>query len=151
MSQFASLLGDKLLDGKEEVSTADRLAEADVVMIYFSAHWCPPCRGFTPTLASAYTSKTNPNSYIIFASSDQDSSAFDSYYSSMPWLAIPYSSRSIKDKLSELYGVRGIPTLVVLDKNGKVITKEGRSEFGKYLGGGGGGDGGDSGGGCVIL
>ena len=31
------------------------LADKQVVGLYFSAHWCPPCRGFTPKLAEVYT------------------------------------------------------------------------------------------------
>lgn len=25
-----------------------------IVLIYFSAHWCPPCRAFTPVLKDFY-------------------------------------------------------------------------------------------------
>ena len=37
------------------VSTVEALA-GKVVAIYFSAHWCGPCRNFTPQLASLYQS-----------------------------------------------------------------------------------------------
>ncbi len=42
-----SFFGATLQNGKESVSTAT-LASKKVIGIYFSAHWCPPCRGFTP-------------------------------------------------------------------------------------------------------
>jgi len=33
----------------------------------------------------------------------------------MPWLALPFNDRERKNKLSEKYGVRSIPTLILLD------------------------------------
>ena len=43
------------------------------------------------------------------------------------WLALPYADRERKDKLSKKFKVRGIPTLVILDTDGSVITTDGRS------------------------
>ncbi len=59
-------------------------------------------------------------------SSDRDEKSFNEYLSSMPWLALPFSDRARKAKLSQAFGVQGIPTLVVLDEDDKVITKGGR-------------------------
>lgn len=34
---------------------ADQILEDNsIICIYFSAHWCPPCRGFTPILKNFY-------------------------------------------------------------------------------------------------
>lgn len=98
-------------------------------MIYFSAHWCPPCRGFTPTLATFYNAykKTNPNFELVFASSDKDEKQFSEYYGTMPWLALPFSDRERKNKLSKQFNVQGIPTLVVVDSDGSLITADGRT------------------------
>ena len=62
---------------------------------------------------------------VVFVSSDQDESHFNEYYGEMPWLALPFSERQTKATLSTKYGVQNIPTLVVLDGNGELVTKEG--------------------------
>jgi Thioredoxin-like/PUB domain len=62
---------------------------------------------------------------IVFISSDRDISSFQNYFASMPWVALPMSSPSFagsKQRISNMYGVRGIPALVVLDAmSGQVV------------------------------
>ena len=60
------------------------------VLVYFSAHWCPPCRGFTPKLAEWYVSmKAKRDDFeVVFVSSDRDEGSFNEYYHEMPWLAL---------------------------------------------------------------
>merc|ERR1712167_328562 len=110
----------------EEVALSERPGP---LLLYFSAHWCPPCRGFTPKLVEFFSEleKKYPDATIAFVSSDKDSKAWASYYQSMGehWLALPYDARDQKEKLSKAFGVSGIPSLVLLDSeaNGrKTIT-----------------------------
>ena len=105
----------------------DEVKKSTYVGIYFSAHWCPPCRGFTPQLATAYkTWKAEGKSIeIIFVSSDRSDDQFEDYFKEMPWLAVPRSDSTTKGKLSNEFGVRGIPKLVIL-KNGAVVDGEAR-------------------------
>ena len=44
----------------------------------------------------------------------------------MPWASLPFTDRAAKAKLSAKYGVQGIPTLVVLNGSGELVTKKGR-------------------------
>ena len=106
------------------------LADKQVVGLYFSAHWCPPCRGFTPKLAEVYTAikGTGKSLEIVFVSSDHDDVAFDSYHKEMPWLALPFAERALKQTLSKRFKVSGIPSLVLVDgATGQVLSKDGRS------------------------
>lgn len=121
------MFGDTLVGKSGNVNTAEALA-GKVVGIYFSAHWCGPCRGFTPQLAQSYKDlvATGRAFEIIFVSSDRDENAFNEYYGEMPWLALPYADRARKDSLSKKFKVSGIPSFVILDEEGKVITTEGR-------------------------
>jgi len=117
-ADLLELLGPTLL------SSSGRSA----VALYFSAHWCPPCRGFTPQFANWYkTSLKAKGLEVVFVSSDADINSFKNYCSEMPWPALPFSDRNRKDALSKRFKVQGIPTVVILDADGKVITKDGRS------------------------
>jgi len=129
MAAFAELFGDKLQGKGGEVSTSDALAGKKAVFVYFSAHWCPPCRGFTPKLSEFHTKHSDAKGFqTVFVSSDKTQEAFDEYYGEMPWLALPYDQRDAKNTLSKKYKVGGIPSLVILGPDGKVITKDGRSK-----------------------
>ncbi|XVE92415.1 hypothetical protein REPUB_Repub01dG0095100 [Reevesia pubescens] len=97
------------------------------VLLYFSAHWCPPCRAFTPKLVEAYkTIKAKDEAFeVVFISSDRDQSSFEEYYSEMPWLALPFGDAR-KPLLSRKFKVRGIPMLITIGPTGKTVTKETR-------------------------
>jgi len=124
---FQILEGD-ILNGKDEKVAVNSLKDNTALGIYFSAHWCPPCRDFTPKLVQTYNKiKADGKKFeIIFATSDKDEASFKEYFSEMPWLALPFSDKRISD-LSELYDVEGIPTFVIIDPaTGKTINDSGR-------------------------
>merc|ERR1711937_511931 len=130
---FAEALGTEFVDS--DMCTVGLEAIAGKTLgLYFSAHWCPPCRGFTPKLKEFYVEmkEKDPNFEIVFVSSDKDAAAMKSYYTEDhgSWLALPFDNRKGKDALSKLFGVEGIPTFVVVGPDGKVINKDAKGKVG---------------------
>jgi len=129
MAAFEALLGATLKGAAGEVKTAEALSGKKAVGLYFSAHWCPPCRGFTPQLAEFYTSGLkDAGMEIVFISSDKDEAACGEYAGTMPWLTLPFAEREKKAALSKKFGVKGIPSFIILDGDGNVTCKDGRSK-----------------------
>lgn len=97
------------------------------ILLYFSAHWCPPCRAFLPKLVKAYNEiKEKDNAFeIIFISSDRDQSSFDEFFAGMPWLALPFGDKR-KSFLARKFKIQGIPAAVAIGPNGRTVTKEAR-------------------------
>ena len=55
-----------------------------VLMFYFSAHWCGPCKAFTPTLRRWYQRHAAAQQVeVVFVSNDHDETEFNSYFASM--------------------------------------------------------------------
>lgn len=127
-SWFKSKFPAKLLKGpKKEIDTETAL-QGKMVALYFSASWCGPCRSFTPQLVNFYKhASKRGNLEIILVSSDkneQDMLAYIKKYN-MPWTTIPFNDKS-RAQLKKEFNVNGIPTLVVLNSHGKVISKNAR-------------------------
>merc|ERR1719336_1886744 len=99
----------------------------DLVLYYFSAHWCPPCRQFTPMLSDFY-GEVSDDLEIVFVSSDRSPDDMISYMkeSHGDWCGVEHNS-SLANDLKQKYGAQGIPMLVVVKKDGTLVTKDGRS------------------------
>eukprot|EP00088_Acartia_fossae_P023078 TRINITY_DN24148_c0_g1_i1.p1 TRINITY_DN24148_c0_g1~~TRINITY_DN24148_c0_g1_i1.p1 ORF type:complete len:158 (-),score=55.96 TRINITY_DN24148_c0_g1_i1:299-730(-) len=125
-----SLEGQKLVKADGSSVAADQaLADKELVLYYFSAHWCPPCKQFTPMLKDFYEEVGDDEKVeIVFVSSDRSPAEMISYMkeSHGDWYATEHGSQLTND-LKQKYGIRGIPTLIVCKKDGTVVTNEGRA------------------------
>ena len=107
------------LDG-QTVSLKDFHGQKKVV-VSFWASWCGPCRMEMPELTDFYKENHNASSdfEILAVSIDEDPQAATAYAAAnklnFPVLLDP------KQKMAEAYQVEGIPTMFVVDKDGKII------------------------------
>uniref|UniRef100_A0A8D3A2F7 Nucleoredoxin n=1 Tax=Scophthalmus maximus TaxID=52904 RepID=A0A8D3A2F7_SCOMX len=127
---FAEVVAGPLLRNNRQTTDSSSL-EGHYVGVYFSAHWCPPCRSLTRVLVESYriVKESGQKFEIVFVSADRSTSeSFMQYFSEMPWVAVPYSDEARRSRLNRLYGIQGIPTLILLDAEGHMITRQGRVE-----------------------
>lgn len=137
-AKLASDLAGNLVSlqgGKLAPLPADKLAGVKYYAIYYSAHWCPPCRAFTPELVKAYDSlkAAHPEFELIFVSSDEDADAMLGYMTEekMRFPAVRYDQAQSLPA-TKRYAEEGIPNLVFLTAEGEVLS----SSFvkGEYVG-----------------
>ena len=115
---FKQLLGPSLINGQRQLLSLDAtLSSTKVVLLYFSASWCPPCKQFTPKLAAFYTAmkRKQRSLEIVFVSGDRDIQSFEQYLrEEHPWTAIPYTSPT-RQQVQQYFKVNGIPKLMVFN------------------------------------
>jgi nucleoredoxin len=125
--ELEDLFQGPLLDSQgKEVSK--KMLGGKTIGIYFSAHWCPPCRSFTPKLVK-FRDANKKDFEVVFVSSDKSPKAQMDYMkgSKMKWYTLPHRSDTA-NKLSKKFGVRGIPALIIVSDKGETITKNGRGD-----------------------
>lgn len=114
------------IDGKKFVPYDRSTNPAKYFVFYYTASWCGPCQAFTPSLVAFYNKYKNNNFEIVLVTSDQSEAAMEKYASDkkMPWPQLNLrKAQEFKRKYS--HGVSGIPTVVVCDLQGKIITTNG--------------------------
>lgn len=104
----------------------DAIGKKKLIAYYFSAHWCPPCRKFTPQLVQYYNrvASEHPEFEVVLYSFDKSPAEMEQYMreSNMPWPAIDYDKRNEKKELLAAAG-DGIPSLVLVEASGKLISR----------------------------
>ncbi len=102
--------------------------EGKIVALYFSAHWCPPCKAFSPVLVK-FRDANSKDFEVVFVSADKDEAAQMEYMKevNMSWPTVKFRSDAA-EALVKKYSVEGIPTLIILNPKGEVITADGRAE-----------------------
>lgn len=123
-AKLLAMLGPELekADGSK-VKTTDALKGREHVLVYFTASWCGPCRRFTPDLVKYANEHAKADDFtIILVGSDRSADAQQAYMekSKMPFLAVPFGTDAVK-KVKRAYAGSGIPNLLILDPDGKVV------------------------------
>jgi nucleoredoxin len=138
-SVFDDVLEKKLvrLNGSSVKKADDVAKPTKYYVFYYSAKWCGPCQAYTPSLVDLYNKikPGNPKFELVFISSDQDDGSMEEYMKDkkMPWPALRLSSVE-KFRKEFDHGVRGIPSVVVCDLEGKIVVKtNGIAELEKLL------------------
>lgn len=97
------------------------------ICLFFSAHWCRPCKIFTPQLVKLYNTINhtgeNKQLEIILISLDRDSNGFTEHLKSIPWLTAPFDVDATR-QLCNRFGINHIPSLIPLAFDGETIVEE---------------------------
>jgi nucleoredoxin len=108
------------LDGKRLKRADDATRPEKFYIFYYTASWCGPCQRYTPTLVEWYEENKNDSFELVLISSDRDEDAMEAYAESksMPWPQLELKeTEDFKEQFD--HGVRGIPSVIVCDLDGK--------------------------------
>ncbi len=91
-----------------------------VVLVDFWATWCGPCRREMPHVKALYEKYKEKGFDIVAVSLDKDLDALAQYLkeNNIAWTNLAGDETQ---QLAKQYGVRGIPTMMLIDQTGKII------------------------------
>jgi len=107
----------KWMDDKGEIYSLSEAYKGQPIIVHFWASWCPPCVAEMPEMAAWL--KEHPQVKVLPVSLDNDLETAQAFLQKNH-IALP--ALLTDNSQSGRMGVRGLPTTILIDQHGKVIT-----------------------------
>jgi len=111
------------LEGEEELTIEHK--EGQVLLIDFWATWCPPCQApmaHNQAMLDKKGEEWKDKIRIIGLSIDSDKAKLKSHVEDKKWTSPEHYFRGSSD-CSKVYGVTGVPHVMLIDTKGKIVFK----------------------------
>ena len=103
-----------------------------VVLVDFWATWCGPCVAELPNVLAAYEKYHDKGFEVVGVSLDTDRDALEGFLKEkeIPWTILfeQPEGQGWQHPLAAYYGITGIPTVILIGRDGKVVSMDVRGE-----------------------
>jgi len=100
-----------------------------VLLVDFWATWCGPCVAEIPNMLAEYEKYHDKGFEVVGISLDEERADVEKFVveNKIPWPII-FAGKGWQDPVAQFYGISGIPQLVLIGRDGNVITLDIRGE-----------------------
>jgi thiol-disulfide isomerase/thioredoxin len=106
-----------------------------VVLVDYWATWCEPCKRELPNVQNLYRLYHDRGFEVVGVNVDETRAEADAFIKTerIPWVNLFDTTSTGEHPMSSYYGVVGYPTVLLVGKDGNVVSLEARGEKLKEL------------------